>query len=89
LREALETIDRALSQGGPMPGLFALMGAALLALGRPEAAEEAFRRCLYLDPCHVEALSHLELMARAAGRGEEASRLSARLKRAGEPRRLA
>ena len=84
LEEALACVNEALSQSPPTAGLYHLKGATLLAQGREDQAEEAFRRALYLDPGHLESLTHLELLCRAKGRPDEAALLGNRAKRAGE-----
>lgn len=42
---------------------YALLGVILLAGGKAEAAAAAFRKGLYLDPDHPEALAHLAVLA--------------------------
>ncbi|MBT2780338.1 tetratricopeptide repeat protein, partial [Lysobacter sp. ISL-52] len=37
------------------------------ALGRDSAAEDHFRKVLYLEPCHEEALMHLALLLETRG----------------------
>lgn len=83
LDEALEVIERGLTAGEPSATLYHLKGAVLLALGREPEAEAALRRAVYLDPGHLEALTHLEHLSRARGLAEEAERLSMRAARAG------
>ncbi|GFK93103.1 putative biofilm formation methyltransferase WspC [Fundidesulfovibrio magnetotacticus] len=81
LDEALATLDQALSALGPSARLYHLRAAALLALGREAEAELALRSALYLDPGHLESLTHLELLERAHGRLQEAELLQGRLRR--------
>lgn len=83
LDEALEVIQRGLETEEPSATLYHLKGAVLLALGREPEAEAALRRAVYLDPDHMEALTHLEHLSRARGLPDEAERLSVRAKRAG------
>lgn len=83
LDEALEVIEGGLAAGEPSATLYHLKGAVLLALGREPEAEAALRRAVYLDPGHLEALTHLEHLSRARGLAEEAERLSMRAARAG------
>lgn len=83
LDEALDVIERGLTAGEPSATLYHLKGAVLLALGREPEAEAALRRAVYLDPGHLEALTHLEHLSRARGLAEEAERLSIRAARAG------
>lgn len=62
LAEARAACERALAAGPSADG-YALLGAVHLAAGRPDAAAEAFRKALYLDPDHPDARAHA-----AAGR---------------------
>ncbi len=82
LREALEHIDAALERSGPDAELYHLRGVSNLALGNAPEAESDLRRALYLDPGHVMALTHLELLNRANGRQTEADLLAERAQRA-------
>ncbi|MFP5223586.1 MAG: CheR family methyltransferase [Acidobacteriota bacterium] len=82
LDEALEVIEHGLETEGPCARLYHLKGAVLLALGREPEAEAALRRAVYLDPGHLEALTHLEHLSRARGLSDEAERLSRRAMRA-------
>lgn len=84
LDEALACIDQAVALDGPSARLFHLKGAVLLALGRDDDAEETLKRAVYLDPGHLESLTHLELLSRAKGRADEAALLAERVRRAGE-----
>jgi chemotaxis protein methyltransferase WspC len=52
------------------------------ALGHSELAVASFRKALYLDPVHREALLHLALKREAAGDGAGAALLRARAQRA-------
>jgi len=83
LDEALEVVERGLISESPSATLYHLKGAVLLALGREPEAEAALRRAVYLDPGHLEALTHLEHLSRARGLPDEAERLSMRAQRAG------
>jgi len=82
LEEALALVGTILSQDGPTADLYHLKGVVLLALTREDEAEEAFGRAVYLEPEHVESLTHLELLNRARGRLEDAARLADRARRA-------
>lgn len=83
LDEALAVIEQGLAVEVPSATLYHLKGAVLLALGREQEAEAALRRAVYLDPKHLEALTHLEHLSRARGLSDEAERLSIRATRAG------
>ena len=54
----------------------------LKARGRRQEALEALRRCLYLDPDHLEALELRLQLARELGHGQDAERQQQRLERA-------
>ena len=60
-----------------------LLGVLESAAGRPQAAEDAFRRALYLEHDHADALMHLALTYEA--RGDAAG--AARLRERGRPRK--
>lgn len=59
-----------------------LFGVIHDALGHSELAVASFRKALYLDPAHREALLHLALKREAAGDGAGAALLRARARRA-------
>jgi chemotaxis protein methyltransferase WspC len=58
-----------------------LVGVAASAAGRFDAAEQALRRVLYLDPGHDAALAHLADLRERAGARAEAARLRRRARR--------
>jgi chemotaxis protein methyltransferase WspC len=58
-----------------------LLGVLHDALGRSELAADSFRKALYLDPNHREALLHLALKKEARGDGSGAALLRARARR--------
>ena len=58
-----------------------LLGVLESAAGRPQAAEDAFRRALYLEHDHADALMHLAMTHE--GRGDTAG--AARLRERGRP----
>jgi len=55
-----------------------------LAGGRRADAEAAFRRALYLEPHHEQALTHLALERARQGDRREADRLRRRIRRRGD-----
>jgi chemotaxis protein methyltransferase WspC len=57
-----------------------VMGVVELACGRRQEAESAFRRALYLDPHHEQALTHLALERARQGDQREAGRLRRRIR---------
>jgi chemotaxis protein methyltransferase WspC len=86
LEEARCACDRYVRERRADPEGFFLMGAIEQAADCREAAEECFRRALYLDPGHYEALVHLGLLCQEKGDGEQAARLRERAARAYEAR---
>lgn len=58
-----------------------LMGIVEEALGQASAAENHYRRVLFLNPSHLEALQHMKLLLRAQGREQAAERLGQRAAR--------
>ncbi len=82
LEEAIQRCDEQLRSGGPSVQAYHLLGLAHDAGGRPEEAEQYYRKVLYLDPCHQEALVHLAFLIEKQGDSAGAQRLHMRAKRA-------
>ncbi|MEP6991767.1 MAG: protein-glutamate O-methyltransferase CheR [bacterium] len=61
--------------------LLAIMGVTYAAVANDERAESCYRRALYLDPSHTEALLHLALLLDARGDTRAGDRLRARARR--------
>lgn len=78
LREACE---RHLREHGASAEVYCYLGLACDASGAPAEAEAAYRRALYLDPGHEQALLHLSLLLEAAGDRGAAKGLRERAKR--------
>ncbi|QDU22690.1 CheR family methyltransferase [Urbifossiella limnaea] len=76
-RAACERAVRA----GPSAEWYSLLGVIDLAAGRAGDAESSFRRALYLDPDHREALTHLAMLCDRRGDAGPASGLRRRLAR--------
>lgn len=55
--------------------------------GQPAAAEQCWRRCIYLQPDHYDALCHLALLAEHSGNGAGAAALKQRAARIFQRRR--
>jgi chemotaxis protein methyltransferase WspC len=88
LDEALAECQARLRQGRPSADLFGLLGVIQQARGESNAAADAFRKALYLDPDHGEALVHAMLLAVRRGDAGRAAALRDRLARinpGGEP----
>jgi len=60
------------------PDFFCLRGVVSGALGRTDLAEAYYRKALYLDPSHQEALAHLTLLLELGGRAKAATQLRRR-----------
>lgn len=68
---------RALVKGGRNPDVYVALGARERARGRPEAAEDLWRRALARDPQHVRAANNLAYLLAEKGRNlEEAEQLA-------------
>jgi len=83
LAEARAAGERLLREQGPGADVFCLLGTIRGANGDSSAADALYRKALYLEPAHPEALAHLALLLEARGRGDQARVLRARLRRAG------
>jgi chemotaxis protein methyltransferase WspC len=70
--------DRASADG------YCLLGLVRDALNDAHRAGECYRKALYLDPNHIEALAHLALSSERRGDTAAAQRLRDRARRAGE-----
>jgi chemotaxis protein methyltransferase WspC len=79
--EALAACDRLLVQQGPSAALFYWFGLLNDAAGRAAAAQEYYRKALYLDPQHRESLAHLAALLEARGDHSGARRLQERAAR--------
>jgi chemotaxis protein methyltransferase WspC len=60
------------------------MGLLSRAAGREQEAIAYFRKALYLDPQHAEAMSHLLLLLEKQGDDAQAQALRNRLRRLGD-----
>jgi chemotaxis protein methyltransferase WspC len=80
LSEAAECCEAAIAAEGPSAALFCLLGLIGEARGERQACIGFYRKALYLDPDHHEALLHLSLELRRLG-DPGAPRLEARLER--------
>jgi chemotaxis protein methyltransferase WspC len=68
-----------LQNAGPSAGAYALSGILRQALHEDDEAVRCYERALYLDPRHVEALTHLMLLCRKRGELDRAEILRRRL----------
>jgi chemotaxis protein methyltransferase WspC len=88
LDEALAQCRAHLGGGMPSADAYSLLGVIHQARGETGAAADAFRKALYLDPDHREALVHAMLLSAQRGDADRAAVLRRRLARVapgGEP----
>jgi chemotaxis protein methyltransferase WspC len=81
LAEAVEGCERHLRQRGPSAEAYYLLGLLRDATGDGPGAAENYRRVVYLEPEHVEALMHLALCMEKHGDAAAAERFSQRARR--------
>ena len=81
LDEAAALCDRLLREGGESAEACFLLGVIHEASNRLGAAEECFRRTLYLEPDHEESLLHMSLLLERKGETDRAGAFKARLRR--------
>jgi chemotaxis protein methyltransferase WspC len=81
LREAAECCEGHLQQQGASSEAYYLLGLVRDALGDRQNALECYRKAVYLEPEHVEALLHLALVSEKAGDRAAAQRLRERARR--------
>jgi chemotaxis protein methyltransferase WspC len=82
LREATVAADLHLDAHGPSAEVFYLLGLIADADGRPADASICYRKTLYLDPKHYEALTHLATLLALQGDHTGAHLLNERAARA-------
>lgn len=78
IAEAQQGCERLLAERGPCAETFYWLGLLSDASGKPAQAQSFYRKALYLQPQHQEALSHLAALLAAQGDLAAASRLRAR-----------
>jgi chemotaxis protein methyltransferase WspC len=81
LAEAIRRIRAHLDANGPSARAYYLTAVAQDAAGDAQAAEAAYRKVLYLEPRHGEAITQLALLLDKRG-SDEAARLWQRVRRA-------
>jgi chemotaxis protein methyltransferase WspC len=82
LQEASEVCESHLRQHGPSAEAYYLLSLVRDAMGNWQEAAEYYRKTLYLEPDHVEALMHLALLTENQGDIAAAGRLRERARRA-------
>lgn len=80
--EARTACETCLSQHGPSSGAYYLLGLIHDAEGREAQAQESYRKTLYLEPDHHEALFQLALLAKKGGDTKNSRQLHERAVRA-------
>lgn len=86
LAEAESACAELLARRPGHAGAWFLMGMIHECGGQPRAAERCWRRCVYLDPGHYEALCSLALLHERLGDGERGASFRRRAARAFEER---
>jgi len=81
LADAAAHCEAHLSQHGPSAEVFHLLGLVRDASGNADDAADQYRKALYLEPDHHEALVHLALLLRKRGDEAGAQRLQRRASR--------
>ena len=79
--EAVAVCDAHLDAHGPSAAAFCLLGLVHDAAGRADEAEACYRKALYLEPRHEEAITHLALLVERRGAADEAKVLWNRARR--------
>ena len=82
LEEAGEICEAHLKEQGPSSKAYYLLGLLRDAVGDLQRAAECYRKVLYMDPSHTEALLHLALLSEKQGETDAAQRLRERARRA-------
>jgi len=83
LEEAAAGCERDLQQRGPSSAAYYLLGLLRDATGDGAGAAESYRRVVYLEPEHVEALMHLAVCLENLGDAAAAERFRNRARRVG------
>ena len=81
LEEAVAVCDAHLDQHGPSAEAYCLLGLVRDAGGQADEAEACYRKALYLDPRHADAVTRLALLVERRGGVDEAKVLWNRARR--------
>lgn len=81
LTEAAQLCEQQLRQQGPSAAAFHLLGLVHDASGNPDKADYYYRKALYLEPAHHEALIHLAVLLEKQGDSAGARLLHERARR--------
>lgn len=79
--EAQQACEALLTKQGPSAAVFYWLGLLSDVAGQPDAAQNHYRKALYLEPEHSDALSHLAMLLEARGDRAGAQRLRDRASR--------
>jgi chemotaxis protein methyltransferase WspC len=79
--EAVAVCDAHLSAHGPSAATYCLLGSVHDASGHADEAEACYRKALYLEPRHEEAVNRLALLVERRGAVDEAKVLWSRARR--------
>jgi len=82
--DAIALCDAHLRAHGPSAPAFCLLGVVHDAAGRADEAESCYRKALYLEPRHEEAVTHLARLVERRGAIDEAKVLRSRARRLAE-----
>lgn len=82
LADAAEVCAAYLKENGSSVELLLLLGVIKDAMGNSHGASECYRKVLYLEPNHSQALLHLSLLSEKQGDAASAKRLRERARRA-------
>jgi chemotaxis protein methyltransferase WspC len=78
---AAAACDAHLAAHGPSAAAYCLLGVVHDASGHADEAEACYRKALYLEPRHEEAVTHLALLVERRGAADEAKVLWSRARR--------
>ncbi|AOK49292.1 chemotaxis protein CheR [Burkholderia sp. MSMB617WGS] len=84
LDAAQQAVHASIEQSGPCADAFYLLGLIADARGRGDEAADCYRKALYLEPSHYEALTHLATLLDIAGDRDGAQWLMQRARRAAQ-----
>jgi chemotaxis protein methyltransferase WspC len=87
LEQAERVANQCVNIHGPDASVFHLLGLIMDARGRGDDAGDYYRKTLYLEPNHYEALTHLAALLEMTGDKAGAERLTRRAERAAQPHR--
>jgi chemotaxis protein methyltransferase WspC len=82
LATAIDAGERAIREGVASAELLSLVGTLHASTSHLECAEACYRKALFLDPTHEDALLHLALLLEKRGESGLASKLRSRARRA-------